>query len=108
MLAEKNMQYQENNKYFLVISKLTITPTEENLEDTNKRKNERNLPMLPVRAKIYIHLSLQELKHTESCPTFCDPMDCSPPVSSIHGIFQARILEWVAISFSRGSSQPRD
>ena len=41
MLAEKNMQYQENNKYFLVISKLTITPTEENLEDTNKRKNER-------------------------------------------------------------------
>ena len=51
--------------------------------------------MLPVRAKIYIHLSLQELKHTESCPTFCDPMDCSPPVSSIHGISQVRILEWV-------------
>ena len=39
-------------------------------------------------------------------PTLSDPMDCSPPVSSIHGIFQARILEWVAISFSRGSSQP--
>ena len=35
-------------------------------------------------------------------------MDCSPPGSSIHGIFQARVLEWVAISFSRGSSQPRD
>ena len=44
----------------------------------------------------------------ESCPTLCDPMDCSPPGSSIHGILQARILEWVAISFSRGSSQPRD
>ena len=39
----------------------------------------------------------------QSCPTLCDPMDCSPPGSSIHGIFQARILEWVAISFSRGS-----
>ena len=39
---------------------------------------------------------------------FCDPMDCSPPVSSVHGILQARILEWVAISFSRGSSQTRD
>ena len=39
---------------------------------------------------------------------FCDPLDCSPPGSSIHGIFQARILEWVAISFSRGSSSPRD
>ena len=36
------------------------------------------------------------------------PMDCSPPDSSIHEIFQARVLEWVAISFSRGSSQPRD
>ena len=42
------------------------------------------------------------------CPALCDPMDCSPPGSSIHGIFQARILEWVAILFSRGSSQPRD
>ena len=42
------------------------------------------------------------------CLTLCDPMDCSPPGSSLHGILQARILEWVAISFSRGSSQPRD
>ena len=45
---------------------------------------------------------------TQSCPTLCDPMDCSPPGSSIRGILQARILEWAAISFSRGSSQPRD
>ena len=44
----------------------------------------------------------------QSCPTLCDPMDCSPPGSSIHGIFQARVLEWVAISCSRGSSWPRD
>ena len=44
----------------------------------------------------------------QSCLTFCDTMDCSLPGSSIHGIFQARILEWVAISFSMGSSQPRD
>ena len=36
------------------------------------------------------------------CPTLCDPMDCSPPGSSVHGIFHARILEWVAIFFSRG------
>ena len=41
---------------------------------------------------------------TQSCPTLCDPRDCSLPDSSIHGIFQARILEWVAISFSRRSS----
>ena len=44
----------------------------------------------------------------QSCPTLCDPMDCSPPGSSIHGIFQARILKWVVISFSRRSSGPRD
>ena len=45
---------------------------------------------------------------TESYLTLCDPMDCSPPGSSVHGILQARILEWVAMSSSRGSSQPRD
>ena len=44
----------------------------------------------------------------QSFPTLCNPMDCSPPGSSVHGILQARILEWVAISFSRESSQPRD
>ena len=41
-------------------------------------------------------------------PILCDPMDCSPPVSSVQGILQARILEWIAIPFSRGSSQPMD
>ena len=45
---------------------------------------------------------------TQSCPTLHDPMDCSLPGSSIHGIFQARVLEWGAIAFSRGSSQARD
>ena len=45
---------------------------------------------------------------TQSYPTLCDPMDCSPPGSSVHGILQARILEWVAISLSRDSSQVRD
>ena len=44
----------------------------------------------------------------QSCLTLCDPVDCSPPGSSVHGILQARILEWVTISFSRESSQPRD
>ena len=45
---------------------------------------------------------------TQSCPTLHDPMDCSPPGSSVHAILQARILEWVAIPFSRGSSWHRD
>ena len=45
---------------------------------------------------------------SQSCPTLCDPISCSPAASSVHGIFQAWILELVAIHFSRGSSQPRD
>ena len=49
-----------------------------------------------------------ESEVAQSCLTLCDLMDCSLPGSSIHGIFQARVLEWVAISFSKGLSQPRD
>ena len=45
---------------------------------------------------------------TQLCRTLCNPMDCSPTGSSVHGILQTRILEWVAIPFSRGSSQPKD
>ena len=44
----------------------------------------------------------------QSCPTLCDPIDCNLPGSSVRGSLQARILEWVAISYARGSSQPRD
>ena len=44
----------------------------------------------------------------QSCSTLCDPIDCSLSGSSVYGIFQARVLEWIAISFSRGSSRPRN
>ena len=47
-------------------------------------------------------------KALQSYLTLCDPMNCCPPGSSVRGILQARTLEWVAIYFSRGSSQPRD
>ena len=58
---------------------------------------------------IFIYFSYMYMSEVaQLCPTLCDPLDCSLPHSSIHGIFQARVLEWVAISFSRGSSQPRD
>ena len=49
-----------------------------------------------------------ECSVSQCCPTLCNPMDCSPPGSSVHGILQARILKWVAISFSRASSRSRD
>ena len=62
---------------------------------------------------IYTYTLMHTMMSPESevaqpCPTLCDPMDCSPPGSSVQGIFQARTLEWGAISFSRGSSQLRD
>ena len=47
-------------------------------------------------------------KSLQSCLTVCDPMDCSLPGSSVHGILQARILKWIALPSFRGSSQPRD
>ena len=56
------------------------------------------------RTTIFMHACL---KVAQSCLTLCDPMDCSPPGSSVHGIFQTRILEWVPTSYSRGSSHPR-
>ena len=57
------------------------------------------------RGSLPLHMHAKSL---QLCPTLCDPLDRSLPGSSVHGIFQARILEQVAISFSRGSSQPRD
>ena len=62
--------------------------------------------MIFASTKIDVKVMLELV--TESCLTLCDPMGWSPPGSSVHGILQARILEWVAISFSRGSSQSRD
>ena len=64
-------------------------------------------PVLYSKSLLVIYF-IHESEVTQSCLTLCDPMDCSPPGSSIHGIFQARVLEWVAISSSRRSSRPRD
>ena len=65
---------------------------------------------LPIYAAcgVLVHCSGGGGLVAQSCPTLCDPVDCSPPGSSVHGILQARILQWVAISFSRGPSWPRD
>ena len=72
----------------------------------------RTLQAIPSNMCMFINLPVY--KHicvvlvAQSCPTLCHPLDCSPPGSSIYGMFQARILEWVAISYHSGSSQPRD
>ena len=72
--------------------------------------NKRGVFLLGWEGFLYQHGTEVKVKVivTQSCSTLCDPMDCGPPGSSVHRILQARILEWVAISFSRGSSQPRD
>ena len=67
--------------------------------------NDRSFPIL--RSQVTCHLTelaplsaAAAAKLLQSCPTLSDPMDCSPPGSSVHGIFQARVLEWGAIAFS--------
>ena len=70
----------------------------------------RIVPQFGTKASLILSCSTRACvcSITQSCPTLFDPMDCSSPGSSVHGISQARILEGVAISSSRGSSQPRD
>ena len=72
----------------------------------------RSLLPLPLRPR-FVNVGLRHFQScaclvSQLCPTLCNPMDCSPPDSSVCGILQARVLEWVAIPSSRGSSQPRD
>ena len=75
-------------------------------------KNIRNVdiifPSLPVEWGKYIQGACMLAKSLQSCPTLCDPMDCSPTGFSDHGTLQARTLEWIAMPSSRGSSRPRD
>ena len=68
------------------------------------QKNLENSAATTVLEKVTYHSSTKESEVAQLCPTLCEPMDCSLPGFSVHGIFQARVLEWVAISFSRGSS----
>ena len=64
-------------------------------------------PLLGISYKTYIPVCVC-VKQLQSYLTLCNPRDCSPLGSSVHGILQTRVLEWVAISSSRGSSQSRD
>ena len=83
-----------------------LPPAVEALEAESSPLDHQGIPNLIL----FSHLRIPKVLAlvAQSCPTLCDPMDCSPPSSSVHGILQARILEGVAIPFSRRSSQPRD
>ena len=83
---------------------------------TAKKKADRMEEWIRVCAKgiwlifymLVPHPERKTILVSQLCPTHCNPMDCSPPSSFVHGILQARILEWIAMLFSRGSSWPRD
>ena len=64
----------------------------------------RSHPTVLQNQPVSKNMDQNQVTLTQSCLTLCDPMDCSPPGSSVHGIFQARMLEWVAIPSSRGSN----
>ena len=77
----------------------------------NLKKKDTNELMYQYKTEIYPQtwkINLWLLCWTQACPILCDPMDRGPPGSSVHGMLQARIMEWVAISSSRGSSWLRD
>ena len=90
-----------------------ITMTEESPSVLPCFTQPKNIPwvlLVDPLSKFSFHIDLLVICAvlTQLCPTRCDPMDSRPPGTSVHGILQARILEWAAISSSRGSSQPRD
>ena len=90
----------------------TIKKAEHQRTDVFKLWYWRRLLRVPWTARRSKQSTLKECESksevAQSCLTLCDPLDCSLPGSSLHGIFQARVLEWVGISFFRGSSQPKD
>ena len=75
------------------------------LSYSSRWTNETQSNMYKALAMTHYRLVFCMFMHVQSCPTLCNPMACSLPGSSVHGISQAKILEWVAISYSRGSSQ---
>ena len=104
--ARENQQITQKGIPIRITADLSIETLQARREwqDILKVMKENNLqPRLLYPARISFKYE-SESEVAQSCPTLCDPVDCSSPGSSVHGILQARILEWVAISFSRGIS----
>ena len=108
---------EKEKKHLLCFDRNCIEPVDyleqydhfNNISSSNSRTQYDCSPVQPVFSfchQCVIHTP--RVYGTQSCLTLCDPIHYSLPGSSIHGIFQARILQWVAISFSRGSSPPTD
>ena len=81
---------------------------EQSLDHNKTSASAYYLPSLMTAMSTECEMLYVHDKSLQSCPAICDPMDCSPPGSSVQGILQARVLEWAARSFSRGPSRPGD
>ena len=104
LLAKKKKELESLKKKKKEVGHLT--ESQEGIDEWDKRRTEGPAHAQPFQG--FWSLRAMCVLVTQTCPTLCDSMDCSPSGSFVHRIFQARILEWVATSFSRGSSQPRD
>ena len=104
--------FKKINLLFELILKHFITDFSHKCGRSHKFQGDKNMHHRDINGLKSPYHQLEKWKVkvlvTQSCPTLCDPMDCSPPGSSVHGILQARILEWFSISFSRGFSWSRD
>ena len=96
-----NAQHHDNRQYYctiyLKVAKRVI------LKCSHHKKEMNIIGLVNVLANTVVAI-MCACSVAQLCPTLCDSMDCNPPDSSIHGIFQVRILKWVAISYSKGSS----
>ena len=97
------------NRYFILPSYPAMVPITFNIQiHTFINKWNIHITNMKINMKILILCCCWVVQSHFSCVWLCDSLGCGPPGSSVHGIFQARILEWIAISFSRGASQQRD
>ena len=99
-----NWEYQTYQIKIIGFLSPNIHPTEGTGETKNTKNDEKRDEQL--RNKLWLSLHAFVCSVAQSCPTLCTPTVCGPPGFSIHGILKIRILEWVTISFSRGSSWP--
>ena len=114
---EAHLEHLQGLAQFLIHCKCSIDieiKVKENIYDIVPSKEKIGYQILHIQKIGYQILHIQKRKKSCKCvrvcaqSTLCSPVDCSPPGPSVHGIFQARILDWVVISYSRGSSGPRD
>ena len=113
-VLECNLKYDRMNSFCFQGKPFNITVIQPYASTSNTEEAEVEriyedlqdlLELTPKKDVLFI---TGESEVAQSCPTLCDPVDCSLPGSSVHGIFQAIVLEWIAISFSSRSSWPRD